>query len=222
MLFGQHGHEVLNVTTPNDLGESLFGKPIEGCIVSAVREAQTELDLLRSRFPNIIELSGTTPLPIKNRYKTPTTLGPDRICAAIGAWSLFKGHNILVIDAGTCLKCEYISAVGEYLGGAIAPGLAMRAKAMNHFTAKLPLINVNSGAQAIGTSTDEALNSGSFFGLWLEIEGRINHFLEQFPNGKIVLTGGDAKYFEGRTKTPIFADPILVPRGLYEIYLHHA
>lgn len=200
----------------------LAGKKVDGCMVSFVRPAEKELDHLRSMFPNLLELSSSTKLPINNLYQTPNTLGPDRLCAAIGAWSLFKGSDILVIDAGTCLKCEYVSAAGEYLGGAIAPGLAMRAKAMNHFTARLPLINVNELAHAIGQSTEEALNSGSFFGLLLEIEGRASQFLEQFPNGKIVLTGGDAQHFERRIKTPIFADPILVPRGLYEIYLHNA
>ena len=80
-------------------------------------------------------------LPITIKYKTPHTLGKDRIAAVVGAYYLQPNRNILIIDAGTCITYELLEASGSYLGGNISPGMTTRFKALNDYTKKLPLVN---------------------------------------------------------------------------------
>ena len=107
-------------------------------------EAEAVLACASGKVPDTVYdlplLSSETPLPIHLDYKTPQTLGPDRIAAACGAWSLHRGEACLVIDAGTCITVDFVDGGGTYHGGAIMPGLRMNLQALHTFTAKLPLI----------------------------------------------------------------------------------
>ncbi|WP_405608381.1 type III pantothenate kinase [Polaribacter sp. Asnod1-A03] len=165
-----------------------------------------------------IELvSSTTKLPFKNLYKTPSTLGVDRIALIMAAVHKYKCKNVLVIDAGTCITFDFINDEKEYLGGAISPGINMRFHSLNHFTAKLPLLEKEKVVDFIGSSTNECINSGIVNGVAQEIDGVINQYKNKYSQLKVVLTGGDTKFLLKQLKSSIFADQNFLLSGLNEI-----
>lgn len=170
---------------------------------------------------NAILIDSSTPIPIKNNYSTPKTLGMDRLCAAIGAKSLFPTNPVLSIDIGTCIKYEFIGSDGIYEGGTISPGLRMRFTSLNSYTSKLPALEPDKVVGPIGKSTNEALRLGVQQGMLFEIEAMIDTMKTLHPNLKTVGTGGDLSFFVNELKTHIFADLLLVLRGINEIYLHN-
>ncbi|MFN7115488.1 MAG: type III pantothenate kinase [Saprospiraceae bacterium] len=164
-----------------------------------------------------IRLDTQTPLPIQNAYRTPETLGKDRIAAVVGAFDMFPYQNCLAIDAGTCITYEFLTKAGVYLGGNIAPGLEMRLKAMHHFTAKLPLVKMAETENLIGYSTQSAMQNGAQWGAILEIEGIIDWCRSEWGEINVILTGGDADFFVKSLKSQIFVNPNLVLQGLNKI-----
>ncbi len=189
------------------------------CILSSVVDENdnTILDNLNSVFPEYKTLNLKTQLPFKIEYKTPETLGKDRIAVVAGASFLYPGKNILVIDAGTAITYEYISKDGAYLGGNISPGMKIRYKALNHFTSKLPLPEFFEQKKLLGTSTNEAIHSGIQHGLLFEIEGYMQYFEKKHSKTIILFTGGDADFFVKKLKKRIFVHPNLVLTGLNRI-----
>lgn len=163
-----------------------------------------------------------TPMPLKNTYLTPNTLGMDRLCSAIGGKSIFPENPVLVIDIGTCMKFEYVSEKRIYEGGNISPGLQMRFSALHHYTSKLPSLDPKHTTGPIGRSTEEALRLGVQQGMLFEIRTMIDTMNALHPSIKTVATGGDLSFFANDLKTHIFADPLLVLRGVNEIYLHNS
>ena len=112
-------------------------------VVASVAEAAVlAVEDLRDLVPGeILAFSpATTPVPLRNAYATPHSLGADRLAAAVGAAKLRPGRDTLVIDAGTALKFDLVTGDGTYHGGSIAPGLAMRLRALHRFTGRLPLL----------------------------------------------------------------------------------
>ncbi|HEY5825470.1 MAG TPA: type III pantothenate kinase, partial [Cyclobacteriaceae bacterium] len=156
-----------------------------------------------------------------NGYATPTTLGVDRIAAVCGALEIYPNGNCLVVDTGTCINYEFIDAKGEYLGGAISPGIHMRLEAMHKFTARLPLVTNNPDAQLIGNSTATCMQSGVTNGVIAEIEGIITRYSHLYPDLGVILSGGDYSLFENKLKPSIFVAPELVLSGLNRILLHN-
>ena len=187
-------------------------------IVSAVRDLtpQEEDALGRLPFP-LLRFSADTPVPITNRYRTPETLGRDRLAAVIGASSLKPGKDLLIIDAGTCITYEVIDARGNYWGGNIAPGMQMRLRALHEFTARLPLVEAEGEVPGMGYSTETAIRSGVLRGMKYEIEGYIKSMRSKFPHLLVFLTGGDNISFDTNIKNSIFSDKYIVPRGLNKI-----
>jgi len=187
-------------------------------IVSSVIALSTELkSALESLAIPVLFLNSETPLPICNKYKTQTTLGSDRIAAAVGAYSAFPNRNILVIDAGTAITYEFINERGEYEGGTISPGIKMRLKALHHFTNQLPIVTPEGENPWIGQDTATAIRSGVLHGVELEISGYMTHFSDNYSNLLIFLTGGDEIPFDRKFKSCIFADSFLVLKGLNRI-----
>ena len=145
---------------------------------------------------SVQRLTADMPLPIKLDYKTPETLGADRIADACGAAGLHPGESCLVIDAGTCITVDFIDAKGVYHGGAIMPGLKMNLQALHTFTAKLPLIDLEGVEKApvLGRSTEESILAGTVGATLLALAGYVALYKEKAPNLRVLLTGGDAKY----------------------------
>lgn len=168
-------------------------------------------------FDEFIHLDKHTKLPISNMYETPETLGRDRLAAAVGASLRFPDEDVLFIDMGTCITMNYINADKQFLGGNISPGLQMRLKAMHRFTSKLPLVKMELNESTFGTSTVKALQNGAIKGAFREIDSFIDEIKAQNGTIKVILTGGDAFFFENWSKDEIFVAPNLVMEGLNEI-----
>jgi type III pantothenate kinase len=191
---------------------------IECAIVSSVKKNQEELmSALKNKIPFIIDLDHNTKLPIENCYETPETLGKDRIAAAVGANKLYPNKNILVIDAGTAIKYDFISEKNQYFGGFITPGLNMRFKALNHFTDKLPLLKPENPVNYKGNNTNNSIRGGIQYGLNGEINQMIQYFNDLYGKLTIILTGGDAPYFEKLLKNNIFVVAEITLCGLNTI-----
>lgn len=187
-------------------------------IVGTVKELTAEAEeQLRNLHIPILRFSPQTPVPITNRYRSPKTLGADRLAAAVGARSLKPGKDLLIIDAGTCITYEVIDAKGNYWGGNIAPGMQMRLRALNEFTAKLPLVSAEGDVPGMGYDTETAIRSGVLRGMKYEIEGYIRSMRSKYPKLLVFLTGGDKINFDATIKSIIFADKFIVPRGLNKI-----
>lgn len=223
------GNDIVKLTTVEDFNVNNLMKILDNFrkyeqlekishgIISSVVEHNSEiLDYLKSRMEMIV-LSGQTPLPISSNYKTPETLGNDRIAASVGALGFASESNILVIDAGTCITYDLILSTKEYMGGGISPGIEMRFKALNTFTGKLPLISRTKNAGLVGDTTESSIRSGVQNGVLAELEGIISKYESEFSKLKIFFTGGDAKYFVKKLKSNIFALPNLVLLGLKDI-----
>lgn len=167
-----------------------------------------------------LQFSAKTPTPLRNKYHSPETLGLDRLAAGVGASVLFPKQNSLIVDAGTAITYEYISAEGEYLGGNISPGLHMRYKSLHTFTEKLPLLDPGAPLMDFGLDTASAMRLGVENGILYEINGTIDDFRSRFDNGAVLITGGDALFFEKKLKSRIFAQPNLVLIGLNNILIY--
>ena len=171
--------------------------------------------------PQLIPLDASSPFPIENRYRTPATLGSDRLLGVIGARQLAPEKPVLVIDAGTAVTYDVATAAGAYLGGAIAPGLRMRLRALHEFTARLPLVEPTPAPPLIGDSTTASLLAGAATGMAAEIDGLIEAYRQALgPTLATFLTGGDAPYFEKLLKNQTFADASLILRGIHYTLTH--
>jgi type III pantothenate kinase len=191
---------------------------ITHAIVSSVIDVESRfISNLKSKVSPVIFLNENTPLPITTRYRTPETLGKDRLAAATGANYLHPGKNILVIDIGTAITYEFIDANSVYVGGNISPGMTTRFRALHHFTGKLPLINETEDVPFIGDNTERAIIAGVVNGIVFEMDGYIDALKTRYKDFFVFLTGGHAFYFERRLKNHIFADPNLVLTGLNRI-----
>jgi len=191
---------------------------LESAILSTVSSVDPQIiSYLNSAFSHFLELNYLTPVPINNLYKTPQTLGLDRLAAAIGACELFPGKDLLVIDAGTAITFDLIDSNGTFRGGNISPGLRSRFRALHEFTRNLPLIEETGEYTAIGRTTEEAIHAGVINGMVFEIDGTINLFSENRPGLQPLLTGGDAHFFERRLKNAIFVKFEITLIGLNRI-----
>jgi type III pantothenate kinase len=201
----------------------LFEKHIiSDCILSSVIHTDEEtLSIIGKNCNFFIELNEITPVPINNLYRTPETLGKDRLAAIVGASWLQPGRDLLVIDAGTAITYDFIDSSGNYYGGNIAPGVEMRLKALHHFTKKLPLVNVEEETKFLGVDTRSAIQSGVMYGVEFEINGYINTLKIKYPELLTFLTGGSSFYFEEKFKSAIFVERNLVLIGLNRILRHN-
>lgn len=175
------------------------------------------LDFLQQHIAQVFVLSCDLPLPIVNHYASPATLGNDRLSVAVAGHHLFPEDNVLVVDAGTCITYDFVQAGGFYKGGAILPGIQMRLRSMAEFTAKLPLVSAQLPESFVGNTTQASMQSGVMYGVLHELKGFVSQYQQQFGQLKLIITGGDAAYFESQLKNEIFAEPKLVLIGLNKI-----
>ncbi len=191
---------------------------VKKCLIGSVTNAHLKTsEVLPTKFKTIV-FTANTSIPLKNYYKSALTLGSDRIAASVGAFSLYPSHNVLTIDAGTCIKYNFVNSNNEYLGGAISPGIPMRLKSMHHYTSALPLVEMDkSYEKLIGQSTTESLLSGALLGAVAEVEATIQRYESQYNDLVVIVTGGDADYLCKQVKKRFFADPNILLRGLNTI-----
>ena len=189
---------------------------VKVAIVSSVVLEHPVMNWLCDNAIPFLTLSNSLTLPFSIAYTTPDTLGVDRIAAAAGAMNRFPNQNSLVITAGSCITYNVIDAKGVFLGGAISPGVRMRFEALHHFTAKLPLVNIDPKAdvQWIGSDTKTSIETGVYRAVLNELEGFIRQFDADFENLNILICGGDAPFLVSHLKNNIFATPSLILEGL--------
>ncbi|MBD2713509.1 type III pantothenate kinase [Microvirga sp. STR05] len=224
----------------NDLVETASGQTREQVVAAVQRWRPRHAVLASVAAPTATwaamlrqEVNGTvlefqpaaTPLPISTTYATPHTLGADRLAAAVGAAWLRPGHDTLIVDAGTAIKCDLVEGGHTFRGGSIAPGLAMRFRALHTFTGRLPLVEMPEEVAAplplTGDDTVSSIRSGVLNGAAAEVNGFITSYREQYPGLAVVLAGGDAAFFQPRLKGLIFGIPELVLIGLHRILAYN-
>jgi type III pantothenate kinase len=221
------GWEIITVFRSIDfscekLEKKLSPYRIEKAIISSVKAIpEFILDLLSVNIPFVHILSHKSKFPFKIEYETPETLGSDRIAAVAGAYNVYPGAEILVIDAGTAITFDYLSG-NSYKGGNISPGLGMRFKALNKFTGKLPLVNPISDYSFPGNNTTDAITAGVITGMIYEINEYIRTFEKKHSDSKVILTGGDGVFLNDKIDHLYVYMPDLVIDGLNFILEHNA
>jgi len=196
---------------------SLFFPDIKNALIAQVgRLEEHQVAQIQKRF-SLLYLDQNTKVPFINRYSTPRTLGVDRIALVSAAAKQYPLKNVLVIDAGTCITYDFISASNEYFGGAISPGISLRYQSLHSFTHKLPLLNKEIPDDLIGNSTTSSMHSGVIGGIVNEIDGFIENYKIRFPDLTVILTGGDAQFLRGSIKNDIFANSNFLLEGLNQI-----
>ena len=189
-------------------------KSINKAIVSSVGELDNKtINYLNDTF-EVMELNSRTKLPFKNNYKTPKTLGVDRIALVCASIKDYSKKNVLIIDAGSCITFDFINDKNEYLGGAISPGIRMRYKALHNLTANLPLLEPETPKSILGTTTDSSIHSGVINGVLKEIDGVIYEYNEKYSDLTVILTGGDTNFLSKQLKSSIFANSNFLLEGL--------
>lgn len=176
----------------------------EGAVFCSVRGADEEFGVrLRAELDiPVLQLTAATPLPFGIVYSSPFTLGVDRIAAAAGVMQRYGG-NAYVVDAGTAVTADVV-ADGKFLGGNISPGLRLRFRSLNAFTAKLPLVRPDGELPEWGHDTETAIRCGVVGGLVAEIAGGYAEVKKRYNDIRLVMTGGDAD----------FLNPLLKEKGL--------
>ncbi|WP_288170467.1 type III pantothenate kinase [uncultured Alistipes sp.] len=201
----------------------LGGARAARAVVASTRgEAPAIVEAVRRHTDYLLEFTPVTPVPIGNAYLTPATLGRDRLAAAVGAATLYPGRNALIVDFGTAVTLDFVSADGVFRGGCISPGMAMRFRALHEYTAALPLCDATDSAELLGRTTDEAVRLGVMNSLAFEIEGYIARMQGEIADLCVIFTGGDTNFFAKRIKNTIFANCNLVFWGLNRILEYNA
>ncbi len=175
----------------------------DSIISSVINIEAAVVNTLHRRSQHFVLFDHNTPVPIINRYDTPETLGQDRLAAAVGAKSLNPQENLLIIDAGSAITYDFVSAEGEYMGGNIAPGLKMRFVMLQRMTKKLPLVEVdeNELIPLFGKNTRDAIAAGVIRGVAYEVKGYMRTLGEKVPHFRTFLTGGNAPYVLNNVRT---------------------
>lgn len=193
--------------------------PIGRALIASVSMPEAELEhrLLQMGASNVRVWRASDALPFSSDYTSLHTLGSDRKMLVMGANKRFPGMNRLVVGMGSCITYDLIDATGHHLGGDISPGLHMRWQSMHQFTARLPLAAMPSDWPTLGTDTTSALQAGVLQGVLAEIQGRKIQLELILSELTIILSGGDAHFFEKRFDNRIFAEPNLALYGLHAL-----
>lgn len=217
---------LLQQIDPTQVRQLVKEYEVENSLLSSVgQDAEAIANLLKT-ITVYQRFSSNTALPLINEYKSPETLGSDRLAGLMGARFIYPDQPVLVIDAGTCITYDLIDDKSRYEGGSISPGIQMRLKALNHFTGKLPLVDFDPDFEGlIGRDTLESILSGVINGVVAEVEGFIQKYSQRHDYLRVILCGGDARFFDTRLKNSIFAnhlscEPDLVLIGLNEVICH--
>jgi type III pantothenate kinase len=191
-------------------------RPDRTILSSVIRHNEGLEELLR-RTTHFHKLDHHSKVPVTTPVGKPETIGADRLALVVAAVTLFPGKNNLVIGLGSAITYNYVNKYREFIGGGISPGMEMRFKSLQTFTAKLPLIQADWNFPLAGYDTRTNILSGVILGMAKEIDGIIEAYEEKYDNFNVLLSGGDSAYFTRRLKKKIFADPYLIYKGLYAI-----
>ena len=186
-------------------------------ILSSVIDHNPVMEQLLAAQTRFHKLNHLTKLAFTTPVGKPETIGADRLALTAAAVHFYPNRNNLVIGLGTCITYNFINKYHELIGGGISPGLEMRLKSLNYYTARLPLIEADSNVPLIGYDTATNILSGVVLGMVYEMDGFIDEYRRKFDNFNVLLTGGDIVHLASHLKSKIFADPDLIFKGLYAI-----
>ena len=188
-------------------------------VTSSVPRVTTALRQMTSRWFNvpcvIIEPGVRSGMPIL--YDNPKEVGADRIANAIGAFDLYGGPCI-VVDMGTATTFDAISSAGEYLGGAIAPGVAISMDALFHHAAALRRVELVVPRSVIGKSTVESIQSGALYGYAAQVDGMCRRIMDELGRAAVVCTGGLSEVIAPLSECIDHREPWLTLHGLRLVY----
>ncbi len=192
----------------------------EMAIASVVEQLSSTLQqvsrLLWGADPLVISYQDIPELKI--RYRRPETVGIDRLLAALAAYRIY-GAPLIVVDIGTAVTVDVLSAEGEFLGGIIAPGPRICAEALAEKTSLLPQVELQPPSELIGRSTEEAIKSGVVYGTTELVDGLVRRIREQIGEpAEVVATGGLADLISPESKTIKIVDLHLVFKGIQMTY----
>lgn len=209
-----------NVPLEEVPAEVLRTKPVAAIISSVGNNVEELVERLSTACKTVL-VHAEMPLPIVLDYASKSTLGTDRIAAAAAAFHLYGGNNCLVIDVGSCITYDVVTADGVYKGGAISPGVEMKLKAMHTFTARLPLVEHPKWSPLPGNDTLTSMQDGVLHGTLAEIEGMIDRFSGMYADLQVIICGGGSNFFESKIKHHIFVRSEMVLIGLNSILRHN-
>ena len=179
--------------TADDIADLLAKFDVGSAIYSSViGNDKSVTDTLEKATVKTYIVDENIPLPITIGYSTPHTLGHDRIAAAVGAISLYPECNILIVDSGTAITYDVVTADKHFIGGNIAPGISTRFSALSHYCAQLPLINADGDTPLVGYDTATAIRSGVVLGVIAEVKYLSDSLKRQYGDITLLLTGGDS------------------------------
>ena len=199
------------------IGSILEKFDVQKTILSSVINHNPEIETLLAQKTKFHKLSHLSKLPFTTPVGKPETIGADRLALCAAAVYFFPKQHNLVIGMGSCITYNFINADHEFLGGGISPGMEMRMRSLNQFTAKLPIVKPDGNVPLVGYDTVTNILSGVVLGMAKEIDGFIDVYKERYGNFNVHLTGGDLVYLAPHLKNQIFADPELIFKGLYAI-----
>jgi type III pantothenate kinase len=208
------------------LADLSFSRQITGVAVSSVVPRATqelrEMTLRYFGFPALVVEAGVrTGVPV--RTDNPREVGADRVADVVAARELYPGEAVVVVDFGTAIKVEAVSAAGEFIGGAIAPGIDTAATALFSTTAQLRRVELVAPPAAIGKSTVGALQSGIIYGTAALVDGLVNRVIEELGgDARVVATGGLAPVVLEHCSTIEAYEPTLTLQGLRIVYDRNA
>jgi len=208
---------VLEDDTPATIRNLIEAYRPDRSILSSVIEHDPAMEELLKAATHFHRLGHLSRLPVTTPVGKPETIGADRLALVVAAVTMFPGKNNLVIGLGSAITYNYVNKYKEFIGGGISPGMEMRFKSLNVFTAKLPLIKADWNFPLAGYDTRTNILSGVILGMAKEIDGMIEAYEEKYDNFNVLLSGGDSGYFSRHLKKKIFADPYLIYKGLYAI-----
>jgi len=209
LMLSMFAHRGVNPREITGVSLASVVPPVTEMFTEAV---QAYLDL----EPLVVDAGVKTGIAV--RYDAPRDVGADRIVNVAAAYRYYGGPGCIV-DFGTGTTFDALSAKGEYLGGAIAPGIRVAAEALFQRTAKLPRIDLRAPKRAIGTNTPDAMRSGILYGYVGLVEGMIARFRKELGDDmRVVATGGLANAIAAETAAIEVVDPWLTLKGLRIVY----
>ncbi len=224
-FLGFHGFSFALPSTDEPLaGGKSEARSITGiAICSGVPRVTAELRQMTQRyfgFPALVLEPGVrTGMPIL--YDNPKEVGADRIANAVGAYELYGGPTIIV-DFGTATTIEAVSEAGEYLGGAIFPGVEIAMDALFGRAAGLRRVELQAPKHVIGKSTAESIQSGTIYGFSAQVDGIVDRFVAELGECTVISTGGLADLISPHARTVQHYEPWLTLYGLRIIFERNA
>jgi type III pantothenate kinase len=186
-------------------------------ILSSVVDHNLEIESVLEKKTHFHKLSYDSKLPFTSPVGKPQTIGADRLAMVVAAIDLYPKQHNLIIGLGSCITYNFVNKYHEFIGGSISPGMEMRFKALQYYTAKLPLVDADWNIPLLGYDTKTNIQSGVQLGMAKEIDGIIDAYSQKFANFNVHLTGGDTGFFVPLLKNQVIADPFLIYKGLYAI-----